>query len=198
MRKVSLIIGCGILKEEILFLIKKNGWSVETTFLPSSLHVDFNRLKESLENCLGHHAGETPVVFYGVCHPLMSQILDKAQTIRTPGQNCVDICLGNEIFSHELEQGAFFLFEEWARNWKKIACSIMPGDPEIMRDIFRYAHKYILAIRTPCSGDFMAEAEEVSRMTSLELRWMDAGLEKLEQTLAETIRQAETGNGKDE
>lgn len=198
MKKVSLIIGCGILKEEIRFLIKKNGWPVETAFLPSSLHVDFDRLKECLETCLGRHAGENPVVFYGVCHPLMDQIMDKAQTIRTSGQNCVDIYLGNEIFSHELEQGAFFLFEEWSRNWKKIACSIMPGDSEIMRDIFRYSHKYILAIRTPCSGDFRAEAEEVSRMTSLELRWMDAGLEKLEQTLAETINKAGIGLGKDE
>ena len=102
-------------------------------------------------------------------------MLDVANVTRTPGQNCVDIYLGHETFCRELEQGAFFLFEEWALHWKEIVGAVMPGDPEIMRSIFRSAHKYLLAIRTPCSGDFSAEAEEVSALTSLELRWIDAG-----------------------
>jgi len=123
----------------------------------------------------------------------MDQILNEAKVLRTPGQNCVDIYLGHEQFCHELEQGAFFLFEDWAHHWQEIVCPIMPGDPEIMRSIFRGAHKYLLAIRTPCSGDFSAEAEAVSAMTSLELRWVDVGLEHLEATLAETRDRAKAG-----
>lgn len=193
MSEAERIIGCGILKKEIRCLAEKNGWTQRMTFLPSGLHVDFEKLQYSLEKCLQQHAGEPAVVFYGACHPCMDQILDAAGVIRTPGQNCVDIYLGHETFCRELEQGAFFLFEDWALHWKDIVGAVMPGDPEIMRSIFGGAHTYLLAIRTPCSGDFSAEAEAISTMTSLELRWMDAGLEHLEANLAATIDRAKKG-----
>lgn len=181
------LIGCGILEREIRFLAEKNGWDLRQTFLPSGLHVDFERLNNSLGKCLSQHKGEEVIVFYGACHPRMDQIIEAAGTVRTPGQNCVDIYLGHETFCRELEAGAFFLFEDWTRHWKEIVGSVMPGNPEIMKDIFQGAHKYLLAIRTPCSGDFTAEAEAVSSMTSLPLRWLDAGLEQLEYNLAATL-----------
>lgn len=182
-----LLVGCGILQKEIVALIEKNHWPLGTAFLPSGLHVDFDKLQHSLDKCLQHYAGRTGFVFYGACHPRMDRILDSAGVIRTAGQNCVDILLGHERFCRELEQGAFFLFEDWAIHWQEIVGSVMPGDPEIMRSIFCSAHKYLLAIRTPCSGDFSAEAEAVSRMTTLELRWIDVGLENLEANLATTL-----------
>ncbi|RII26451.1 MAG: hypothetical protein CXR30_16350 [Geobacter sp.] len=187
MSQAELIIGCGILKKEIRCLVEKNGWHVQTKFLPSGLHVDFDRLQSGLEACLQQNAARPAAVFYGACHPSMDQILAAAHVIRTPGQNCVDIYLGHELFSRELEQGAFFLFEDWALHWQEIVGSVMPGDPEIMRNIFCSAHTYLLAIRTPCSGDFSAEAKIVSDMTSLELRWIDVGLEHLEANLATTL-----------
>jgi hypothetical protein len=191
--EAELIIGCGILKKEIRYLAEKNGWHQRMIFLPSGLHVDFKKLQTGLEKCLQQHSREPAVLFYGACHPRMDQILDAAHVTRTPGQNCVDIYLGHETFCRELEQGAFFLFEDWARHWKEIVGAVMPGDPEIMRSIFRGAHTYLLAIRTPCSGDFSAEAEAISDMTSLELRWIDAGLEHLEANLAATLVRAKAG-----
>jgi hypothetical protein len=189
----ELIIGCGILHKEIQFLIEKNNWHLETAWFPSGLHVDFDKLEQSLSRGLQRHKRESAVVFYGACHPCMDQILRAAGVIRTPGQNCVDIYLGHDMFCRELEQGAFFLFEDWAINWNKIVGSIMPGAPEIMRSIFRDAHSYLLAIRTPCSGDFSAEAEAVSLRTDLELRWVDIGLEHLEANLAMTLDRAKAG-----
>lgn len=187
MNQRGTIVGCGILQKEIRFLISNNGWGLATAFLPSGLHVNFEKLQNGLEKSLAAHDGQTAFVFYGACHPCMDQILKQADVIRTPGQNCVEIYLGHEIFSRELEQGAFFLFEDWALHWKEIIGEVMPGNPEIMRSIFRGAHKYLLAIRSPCCGDFSAEAAAVSEMTGLELRWLDAGLENLEACLSATI-----------
>ncbi len=187
MSESTLLIGCGILDKEIRHLIAVNDWPVETVFLPSGLHVDFGRLKSSLEQAIAHYAGRRILIFYGACHPLMDQILTDARTVRTPGQNCVDIYLGHDLFCQELAAGAFFLFEDWARHWQQIVGAVMPGNPEIMRSIFRSAHEYLLAIRTPCSADFSAEARLASEMTSLELRWLDVGLERLEATLATTL-----------
>jgi hypothetical protein len=187
MSEMRRLIGCGILEKEIRCLADRNGWPLQTTFLPSGLHIDFARLENGLGKCVRQHEDEPLLVFYGACHPRMDQILDAARLLRTQGQNCVDIYLGNEMFCRELEQGAFFLFEDWALHWKEIIGGVMPGDPEIMRSIFRSAHKYLLAIRTPCSGDFHAEAEAVSKMTTLELRWVDVGLEHLEANLANVL-----------
>jgi hypothetical protein len=188
-----LILGCGILQKEIQFLIKKNGWPLDTVWLPSGLHVDFDKLEHSLSKVLRRHDEEPAIAFYGACHPCMDQILSAADVIRTPGQNCIDIYLGHDMFCQELEQGAFFLFEEWAISWKTIVGGVMPGAPEIMRNIFRGAHSYLLAIRTPCSGDFSAEAAAVSCMTDLELRWVEVGLEHLEANLATTLNRVKAG-----
>jgi len=193
MSEIKRLIGCGILEKEIRCLADRNGWPLRTTFLPSGLHVDFARLENGLGKCLRQHEDEPLLVFYGACHPRMDQILHAAHALRTQGQNCVDIYLGHEMFCRELEQGAFFLFEDWALHWKEIVGGVMPGNPEIMRSIFRSAHKYLLAIRTPCSGDFRAEAEAVSRMTTLELRWVDVGLEHLEANLAGVLARVPEG-----
>ena len=187
MSEKPVLIGCGILEKEISHLVARNRWALDTAFLPSGLHIDFDRLKDSLDKCLLHYKGRRTMVFYGACHPLMDRIIEGGHTCRTPGQSCVDICLGHELFCHELENGAFFLFEDWAHHWNQIVGAAMPGNSEIMRSIFRGAHKYLLAIRTPCSGDFSAEAEAASEMTSLELRWIDVGLEHLEENLVKTF-----------
>jgi hypothetical protein len=185
-----LLIGCGILQKEIRYLIEKNSWPVSAVFLPSGLHTDFGKLQGALEKSLEAHAGQPRIVFYGACHPLMDHILATAGTIRTPGQNCVDIYLGHDAFCRELEAGAFFLFEDWAVHWESIVGGNQGLEPSVMREIFSQAHTSLLAIRTPCSRDFSALAEEISRRTSLELRWIDIGLEYLEQVLEETIRNA--------
>jgi len=182
------LIGCGILRKEIRFLIAKHRWPVSVVFLPSGLHTDFGKLQHSLEKSLQAHAGHPCLVFYGACHPLMDRILATAGTVRTPGQNCVDIYLGHTAFCRELAAGAFFLFEDWAQHWDSIVGGEQGLAPAVMRDIFREAHTHLLAIRTPCSGDFSAQAEQISRSTSLELRWVDVGLEHLEQVLDRTIR----------
>lgn len=181
------LVSCGILEKEIRHIITINHWPLEQVYVPSGLHVDFDRLQNSLEKCLAQHANAPVMVFYGACHPLMDRCMEKAHAVRTPGQNCVDIYLGHDFFCSELENGAFFLFEDWALHWEHIVGKLMPGNPDIMRSIFRDAHKYLLAIRTPCSGDFSAEAARISEMTSLELRWIDAGLEHLAANLAATF-----------
>lgn len=183
---VPYLIGCGILEKEIRFLVKKNGWKLEQTYLPSGLHTDFEKLDHTLNSCLSKHRNGKGIVFYGTCHPCMDEFIANSNSMRTVGQNCVDIYLGHENFCRELEQGAFFLFEDWAIHWKKIVGGVMPGNPQIMKDIFRSAHRYLLAIRTPLSKDFTKEAELVSNMTSLPVRWFDADMEHLEKRLSET------------
>ncbi|MBN2712218.1 MAG: DUF1638 domain-containing protein [Planctomycetes bacterium] len=177
------LVGCGILHKEIEMLIKRNGWPVTCHFSCSSLHVDFNRLRESLESNLDKYKDRNPTVFYGTCHPQMEQILNDHCTQRTLGQNCIEILLGQELFQTELAKGAFFLLEDWAQKWRHVIVEAMGDDPSLWAEIFQSQHRYILAIRTPCSEDFTGGAEAFAKAMGLPLRWMDATTEHLESAL---------------
>lgn len=102
------LVGCGIFKKEINFLIKKNNWAITTDFLPTSLHINFKKLETALQQGLARHRDESTIVFYGACHPLMDKILDEAHTIRTLEQNCIAMLLGLDEFNRELANRAFF------------------------------------------------------------------------------------------
>jgi len=183
-----LLMGCGILKHEVRYLIDKNQWSVDTQFFDSALHCEFDKLAHCLTTGLAKQAGREIVVFYGTCHPLMDRMLDEAHTFRTEGQNCVDMLLGNELFTRELLAGAFFLMEEWAQRWEYVVIkSFGTTNWEVIREMFAGDRTYLLCLRTPCSGDFSKEAEEAGRLVGLPLRWLDVGLEHLEAVLEAAI-----------
>ncbi len=182
-----LLIGCGILQKETEWLIKKNNWDLDTVFLDSAFHVNFEKLSNALTGALAKYNGRDIIVFYGACHPLMDKTLENAKTFRTMGQNCIDMLLGNKLFMDELVKGAYFLIEDWAIRWDQIITITFGTNKEIIRDIFQGDRKYLLCIRTPCSGDFAAEAEAASNMIGLPLKWRDATLDHFESTLQAAI-----------
>lgn len=183
------LVGCGILRHEVEYLIKRNGWTVETQFLRSALHNYFNRLADELNAALGKDEaeGKDTLVFYGACHPQMDSLLAQHHTLRTEGQNCIVMLLGYELFMTELSQGAYFLLEDWANTWQPMITEVFGKNPAVIREIFHSSHKYILALRTPCSGDFQQAAELAAQFVDLPLRWLDADLDHLQAVLAEAI-----------
>jgi hypothetical protein len=187
MAEPRLLLGCGILQQEVRYLIDKNGWELETDFLDSSLHVDFSALESALQGGLARNAGRDVVVFYGSCHPRMEQMLDAAQTFRPQGQNCVEMLLGPDRFMQELSNGAFFLLEDWALRWDAAISKAFGNKPEVIREIFQLSNQYILCLRTPCSGAFEQAAMEIGLKVGLPLRWMDVGLENLEAVLRQAV-----------
>jgi hypothetical protein len=187
--KPMLMVGCGILHKEVDFLIKKNGWNVETQFLHSSLHNYFDKLYKELDGALDFddRKGRQTIVFYGACHPKIDDILDKHHTLRTQGQNCIVMLLGYERFMAELEQGSYFLVEDWALTWEPMITEAFGKNVAVIREIFHSSHKKIIAVRTPCSTDFTQAAEAAARFIDLPLEWMDVDLDHLEKVLADAI-----------
>ncbi len=183
------MVGCGILQKEVDYLIKKNGWNVETRYLDSSLHNYLGRLHDELDGALTEQErqGVQPVVFYGACHPKMSDLLAQHHTHRTEGQNCIVMLLGYAQFMHKLGQGAYFLLEEWALTWEPMLIKAFGANLDVVREIFRGSHKEMMAIRTPCSADFTQAAEAAARFVDLPLSWMEVNLDHLEQVLHDAL-----------
>lgn len=189
------MVGCGILHKEVDALIRKNGWKVETHFLDSALHNYLDELSARLDGALETEAraGREPVVFYGSCHPRMDGMLQRHHTVRTEGQNCIVMLLGYERFMAELGRGAYFLLEDWALTWEPMITRCFGSKLAVIREIFHGSHKLMIAIRTPCSGDFTAAAEAAARFVDLPLEWMDADLSHLEAVLADAIARKRQG-----
>lgn len=187
------LVGCGILHKEVDYLVKKNGWQIETHWLHSALHNYFDQLHKELDGGLKQEeaAGKRTIVFYGACHPRMDQLLEKHHTCRTHGQNCIVMLLGYEKFMEELGQGAYFLLEDWALTWEPMITECFGSNLAVVREIFHGSHKKMIAIRTPCTTDFTAAAEAAARFVDLPLEWMDADLSHLETVLAEAIAERE-------
>lgn len=182
-----LLLGCGILRKEVSFLIEKNGWPLDTDFLDSGLHVNFGKLAHELQTGILRNKGRDIVVFYGCCHPCMEKILETAHTFRTEGQNCVEMLLGRDKFMDELTNGAFFLIEEWALRWDEAIGETFGNNPGAVREIFQLSSKSLLCLRTPCSGDFEEAADAVSGKIGLPVRWLDVGLDHLEDVLRRIV-----------
>jgi hypothetical protein len=187
--KPLVMVGCGILRKEVDFLIRKNGWRVETQYLVSSLHNYFDKLYTQLDAALDadDQQGRETVVFYGSCHPRLDDLLTRHHTLRTQGQNCIVMLLGYERFMEELEKGAYFLLEDWALTWEPMITECFGGNLMVVREIFHSSHKKMIAVRTPCSSDFTTAAEAAARFVDLPLEWIDADLQHLEMVLAEAI-----------
>lgn len=186
-----LLIGCGILQTEILFLIEKNRWQLDTVFLPSSLHVDFAQLENALRKALALYPDRRKIVFYGTCHPLMASLLGDGPVVRTEGQNCIDMLLGTERFIHELSSGAFFLLDDWAEHWEQVIYPVFGTNLTAIKALFSSEHRRLLAIRTPCSPDFTAKARTVAEITGLPLEWIDVTLDHLELCLKSALGRLE-------
>ena len=189
-----LLIGCGILKSEIQLLVEKNHWPLDTKFLDSALHVDFNRLAHGLTVALDESAGRSVLVVYGACHPQMDILLRERKLSRMPGQNCIEMLLGHVRFTDELANGAFFLMEDWARRWDFVMREALGSNRQIVRNVFQGDRRYILGLRTPCSGDFSAEAQQIASQVGLPLQWMDVSLDHLESLIQEAIDQETRGH----
>lgn len=191
------LVGCGILHKEVDALIARNGWQLEPKYLASALHNHLDRLADRLQDALGKErlAGHETLVLYGECHPLMGRILERHGTVRTAGQNCIVQLIGYERFMEELSQGAYFLLEDWALTWEPMITKAFGTNLAVVREIFHSSHRFMLAVRTPCSGDFTAAAEAAARFVDLPLRWMDADLAHLEAVLSEALAEQQGRTG---
>lgn len=170
------LVCCGILGREVERLRAERGWPAEVLALPTSLHADPERLSRCLSGALSGACG-SGLALYGACFPGIDRLVHLAGGRRLPVENCFALLLGAERYRREQEAGAYFLLEDWARHFPD---AIRPlGSLAAVREIFQGAHRYLLALTTPCTGDYRAAAREVARLTGLPLRWERVSLEPL-------------------
>ena len=185
-----LIAGCGVLQDEVHWLVEKNNWMVEEVYLQSSCDITLDLLEKKLKNMIQKNIDRRPLLLYGECHPRMNGILDKFHCIRIPGNNCIEFLLGHDIYNRELEAGAYFLTKGWLNGIMTHLHRVFGRNREVIREIYHACHKYLLCINTPCSLVEPDYAAEVAEYLDLPLHWHDTDLENLEKLIQMAILSA--------
>lgn len=183
-----LLLGCGILRREVRLLCERHGWTFERRWLSPALHGRPLQLDRSLSLALAAHADRDVVVMYGCCSLQMDALVNRPGVRRMDRQNCLSMLLGEDEFAREVQAGAYFLLEEWTADWaEQLRQAFGTRDLDLVREIFRSDREYLLALRTPCSGDYALAARAAAETIGLPLRWRDCGLEHLERALREAF-----------
>ena len=130
------IIACGIFKDEIERLRADLGFPFKARYLGPGLHVDFDELKDALEeelNRASSDGSQGSIVAYGQCHPKIDEILKPYHAALMDCQNCVDAFISRQAVEKKAREGLFFyLSPGWLDAWKDIF-KRLGWDPEIAR-----------------------------------------------------------------
>jgi hypothetical protein len=122
-KEKTVFISCGIFKAELEYLSRTGRFDGEVEFLDAALHVNFDKLKKSLEEALqeADKTGAGIRVLYGHCHPDMTGILDAYGAEKIRAGNCLEAIIGaEEIARLDAEAKTFFLTAGWVNNWENM------------------------------------------------------------------------------
>lgn len=191
-RAARRLLACAVLEREVRTVLADADLDLEPRFLDPALHEATDRLPAAVAEALDHPGA---VVCCGLCHPALERTVKAGGGVRTCALNCLELLLGRERYRAEAAAGTYFLPEAWARDWLTYARRVFgPGD-RALRALMRSECTSLLALRTPCSGEFEAEARAVAEFTGLPLRWADADLVPLREALEQAAGRAAAAAG---
>lgn len=120
--KDVLIVACGIFTREMEYLIEAEKIPFSVKFLDSSLHLYPDRLQKVMSEMILEELENFSfiILLYGDCHAYINDGYDEKRVVRLKGVNCCENILGEEEYRKLRNEGAFFVFHEWAYRWKEI------------------------------------------------------------------------------
>lgn len=134
---------CGILKHELEYLMQDQ--NVEINYLDAALHVDLDKLADSLTNTLNEIDGENTVLIIGnQCHPDIEKITAEHGGRLIQARNCIEMLLGDKMTQLDAEARTFYLTSGWLENWRRIFIEGLKWDEIDARQNFGYYDRILL------------------------------------------------------
>lgn len=151
----TLLIACGALAREIVWLTKANGWRhLTVACLPAHLHNTPKLIPDEVRRKIrgGRGRFERILVLYGDCGTggALDKVLAEEEVERIPGPHCYAFFAGLPQFDamHEQEPGTFYLTDYLTRHFDRLIVQGLGIDkhPELLTDYFgNYARLVYLA-----------------------------------------------------
>jgi len=121
------------------------GYGIEVDYVDEALHVDLDKLAESVTGKLSKMDGDSiNVVIGNQCHPEMEQIAASHGGRVIQARSCIDMLLGKEMAKFDFEAKTFYLTSGWLESWRKIFIEGLGWDSIDARQNFGYYDRVLL------------------------------------------------------
>jgi len=194
-KKPKIGISCSIFRREIKLLQEQKQLEIPFRYLGSMLHLDPEELDERLQAVTSedHHDGKDIILVYGDCCPYMYTIKKQDHVKKIPGKNCIEILLGNDLYTNLIREGAFFLMPEWAKRWREIFQDEFKLYGEDARSFMTELHTKLIYVDTGLTPIPENLLIEISEYSGLPTEIMPVSLEKLLTSIQNANEQMENG-----
>jgi len=188
----TLVIACGALAREFLFLKERNGWDHMTiTCLPAKLHNRPQLIPEAVrEKIREMRAGYDRVLcLYGDCGTggLLDQVLAEEGAERIAGAHCYEFFLGSPEFEalNDEDPATFYLTDYLVRHFETLIIKGLGLDryPQLLETYFGNYNRVVFLSQIP-DPVLLKKAEEAARRLGLPLVVRETGLGGIETFLA--------------
>jgi len=196
------VISCGILKNEIEYLLKKGDIDAEVHFLSENLHSDYSLLDRGLNHALKKYSmqgSQNVIIVYGdVClgfNGEMKALMDQYDAVKVDALNCIDCLLGGKGKLLQIDPDHKYLFLNPAfihfmkKTRKKRSTDQWTGKTnEEIREMYGMLSGIILLDAMGDLDAYQSKIDEIADYTGLPiLERKDVGLKGLKNILLETF-----------
>jgi hypothetical protein len=188
------LVACSVFAREVEALRRAAFPGCELETVSSRLHVHPAKLAARLERAVAGASRRRPVVLvYGDCCPEMDALERRPCVARTRGLNCADLVLGREAYRRLAQEGAFFVFSDWAKRWPETITKDLGVPPVAAAAIVREVHSKLVYVDTGVARRPVAALDACSRFCGLPWEARPASLEPLGAAIGEAVGRLAAG-----
>jgi hypothetical protein len=196
-----LVIACGALAHEIVWLQKVNGWTqIDLQCLDAELHNKPKLIPQKLRAALEKNRGQYQYIFigYGDCGTggeidrIIAQEIDTGnkKIDRLPGAHCYSFYAGEERFNDLAEQelGTFYLTDFLVENFERLMVKGLKLDkfPQL-RDQYFAHYRLVVYLSQRLDTELVDKAKAAAEFLGLAFRHEHSGYGDLETGLQEQV-----------
>lgn len=189
----TLVIACGALAREFLFLKERNGWDHMTiTCLPAKLHNRPEKIPDAVRAKIRQERSgyDRILCLYGDCGTggLLDKVLAEEGVERIEGAHCYEFFLGSPDFEQLTDEdpATFFLTDYLVRHFDSLVIKGLGLDryPQLLDCYFGNYNRVVFLSQIP-NPALAAKAEKAAARLGLPLVVRETGLGGLERFFAD-------------
>lgn len=197
MKDKILVIACGAIARELVYIKKLNQWD-HITFqcLPPELHNSPDALPEAVRAKIESQKASFKNIFvaYADCGTggALDKVLEEYGIQRLPGAHCYEFFTGSDQFKSiaEIEPGSFYLTDFLVRHFERLVIKGLGMDrlPQLIPVYFKN-YKRIVYLAQQDSEELIALAMTHAKYLSLDFTYHCCGYQPLCHALKPTLEQ---------
>jgi hypothetical protein len=197
----TLLIACGALAREIVFLTRVNHWRHLTiACLPAHLHNTPQLIPDAVRRKIRDASGRFAriAVLYGDCGTggELDRVLTEEGVERIPGPHCYEFFAGTQDFTALMDEepGSFFLTDYLTRHFERLIIQGLGIDrhPELQPEYFRHYKRLVYLAQTDDPA-LTEQARQAAARLGLDFERRFTGYGELASFISKTAADPEHG-----